>query len=332
MTSHKNTRQIRQTWWTLFAIIWLAFPLMIMGAWTTPEIETAGFYDIHYHNQKEEGQQHKTHIGQVEYGVSIQLNRSLTAEAAVAYAGEAPLMEVGAALINWKWTADKAQHKTGVKISAGQFDVPFGIDYRKIAVPDRRFLEPPLVSAQTLDWFNSVGVALNGRVGRLQPTVYAVQGMTENPAVGGRLGLALTHQINAGVSLHTEFAGSAGQNPVVVGLDAKGRFPAGTMTAECIGARGIFACEQVNFATRHAGYHVTFESEYIHIKKIPVALMVRESRWTALQGKSDLPETKISALVCGVRFKVSKHIQLTGVVTNQNYTRWTPSLQILGEF
>lgn len=139
-------------------------------------------------------------------------------------------------------------------------------------------------------------------------------------------------QIDTGVSVHTEVMGKNRQWPVLFGLDTKRRIPSGTITSELIVARGIFAGKQVNFSTFHGGYHVTFESVFTEMKHLPIAFMLRGSRWTDLKEQEHLPETDLTEFIGGVRVKVSRYFQVTADFTNDNYGRWNPSLQILGQF
>jgi len=153
----KNPRLFRQTWATILVLIWIMCPVMLRGGETPREIETAGFFEVHYQHQKEAGQQYKTHVGQAEYGICAHLPRAFSLEVSVAYVIRAPLLELGTGVIKWCKAMSSA-----FDITVGQFDVPFGINFRHIAAPDRRFLEPSLVSATTLNWFNSIGGSLSG--------------------------------------------------------------------------------------------------------------------------------------------------------------------------
>ena len=325
--------RMKHTTWNLFILLGILLSSVVtLGNDVDPAIQTTGFFDLHFHQNKEPGHQYKTHMGQAEYGIGIQWSPTFSAEAAIAYAGGSPLLEMGSGVIKWQWRQEKSHSSERVTVALGQFDVPFGIDYRQIAAPDRYFMEPSLVSLNMMNWFNSIGVKVQGQAGRLRPTLYVIRGMTKKPAVGGRIGILPSRSVVLGVSFHTEFVNTTVTKPVLAGADFQYHNSIGTVTTEWIAARCIFAAEQVKNSAMHGGMRVTFESAMTKKQQIPVAFMLRGSRWNAMEGRKDLPALEMTEFTGGIRVRVTKHLLLSTDITYQNSRGLYPSIQLLGTF
>jgi len=167
-------------------------------------IELAGFFDLVYlmpdNNEDEQG----FALNQMEIDIESAFSPFITIAGAIAYGGEA--FEVGAAYADLHWMGESVSHPvhsttfehSGLMI--GQFDVPFGADFERIASPDRSLFSAPLAVSETVDGWNDLGLNLYGGHDLWDAQMYFVNGDQENMAYGGRLTFSLSEYLRVGGS------------------------------------------------------------------------------------------------------------------------------------
>ncbi len=147
---------------------------------------------------------------------------------------------VGAAFVTFNPYTSEHDFLRSASITAGQFDVPFGIDYLVIASPDRKFITVPRAVEGTHESWNDLGIqfGLESSAGNL--VVYGVNGFeslthvldeeasitaghdvyeeietTPANAFGMRLGGTPTEDLEIGASIATGL-NSDGENEVLL--------------------------------------------------------------------------------------------------------------------
>ncbi len=129
-------------------------------------------------------------IGQFVLGLSSDINHMVSAEMEVAYASEAREVAVDEAFIDWRvyvWDGqpnpnDPLQFReTGFVV--GQFDVPFGIDWRSYRSIDRPLVSLPLVITNTHQGWNDLGAQFYAKTTWSNLAVFAVNGFGTSPAL-----------------------------------------------------------------------------------------------------------------------------------------------------
>ncbi|RKX22194.1 MAG: hypothetical protein DRP51_02830 [Candidatus Zixiibacteriota bacterium] len=130
------------------------------------DLEISGFFDVVGNYQSSAGDKTSFGLGQAELDLARELSDNIAFEAAIAYNSEAGVFELGAAVIDIHLFGSEGKHRRpalGVKHSGvivGQFDVPFGIDYKVYASIDRKLVSPPLAVDFTHEGWNDFGVQL----------------------------------------------------------------------------------------------------------------------------------------------------------------------------
>ena len=163
-------------------------------------------------------------LANAEVAVDREIGERLAIGIAVAYNSDDEVFELGAAELSAIIFEKEVGLVTSLSMTAGQFDVPFGIDYLEAAPTDRRLITAPISVENTHDYWNEVGAHLDltGAYGNL--TVFAVDGLSTsfeytepgqpaddivtsevNPAqvYGFRLGVAPFAAVEIGGSLAT---------------------------------------------------------------------------------------------------------------------------------
>jgi hypothetical protein len=143
-------------------------------------------------------------LGQLELDVESALSPYLNIAGALAYDGEA--IGVGAAYVDLHLTDMWVSHPvhsqvinhTGILV--GQFDVPFGADYKRVASPDRELVSSPLAVQATSDSWNDLGVLFYGGSNTWEGNVYLVNGDRGNLAYGTRFTASPREMVSLGVS------------------------------------------------------------------------------------------------------------------------------------
>lgn len=129
-------------------------------------------------------------IGQFIVDLSSNMNDNIKASVELAYASDAREMAVDEAYINWNlftWDGtprpDDPIGFTQTGFIVGQFDVPFGIDWRVYRSIDRPLVSIPLVITNTHRGWNDLGVQFYTETNWANLAVFAVNGFGTSPAL-----------------------------------------------------------------------------------------------------------------------------------------------------
>jgi hypothetical protein len=199
----------------------------------SPSLHVSGFGDIvsSYH-----GAVTSFHVGQAEIDLSADLGHRVGAEMAITYADDS--FTLGALVVGLT-IYEKSKGAAGflgldaASVSAGQFDVPFGIDWRVYPSFDRKLISVPLVVEGTHGGWNDYGVAarMNSRWGNAAGYVMddlAFEGEDSDGnelagdgdyAAGGRIGLRPVRSLEIGGSYARSDGGPESLDQVLVGMD-----------------------------------------------------------------------------------------------------------------
>ncbi|MCK5022441.1 MAG: porin [Candidatus Pacebacteria bacterium] len=189
----------------LRAILLLAAVLFSVGK-IRAEIELSGFVNSFYQDGQSDNSSFG--VGAFEIDFASEFSDRISFEGAVVV--EDGVAGVGQTLVDIKLLPEE---KLGVQ--TGLIDIPFGIDYRVFATPDRKLVSPPLVTELMMDGgWGDTGINLYGSLLPLNYNIYVVNGMGEiagvpvnqdadnNNAktVGSRIGISPKEDVEVGFS------------------------------------------------------------------------------------------------------------------------------------
>jgi flagellar biosynthesis chaperone FliJ len=125
-------------------------------------LEISGFGDFLATIPEDNSEGNNFGFGQAEVDLETSFDEVIGVAAAICYEDEG--FELGAFTVDFRLFGTEEDHVVPVEgvetsgIIAGQFDVPFGIDYNVYPSIDRKLVSPPLVVENTHDCWNDYGV------------------------------------------------------------------------------------------------------------------------------------------------------------------------------
>ncbi len=125
------------------------------------DLEISGFFDVVGNYQTSADDKTSFGLGQAELDLENQIADNVAASVAIAYNNTTGGFELGEATLEISLFEDENNTITSASVSAGQFDIPFGIDYNVYASIDRKLVSPPLVIDFTHEGWNDFGVQFN---------------------------------------------------------------------------------------------------------------------------------------------------------------------------
>ncbi len=209
-------------------------------------LEINGFADF-YFEMEDDGEESVSSfkLGQVEIDLARELNDWIAFEAALAFNDEE--FEMGSMLINFHLMKND---KVNVGLSAGQMDVPFGIDWHVYPSIDRKLVSAPLVVEEIHDSWNGLGVVLNIENQLMNLAIYSTNGfeyrgrrpprlewvnIEMERAYGGRIGFTPLEIIEIGGSYAVQMRAEDSKVDMgIVGLDVQAHFGALDLKGEYI--------------------------------------------------------------------------------------------------
>lgn len=280
---------------------------LLTPACASAQIEWSGFFDIQYAHTASDTVSDDFTYGQFEVDLSMPLTNRISAEAAMAWGDGS--FELGSGFIDIHLqTAEEEHPPRGTYLShsgfiVGQFDVPFGIDYRVIPSPDRKLVSPPLVNQRTIDSWDDMGVQIYG-VGPLGNFVlFGVNGFSEGQAYGGRIGITPVKGVEAGVSYALDRTMEGHTEVTVLGVD-------GAISMAPVEVKGEFTAmeeEKTVAPKKHAGFYVQASYD-LH----PIFAVGRYGRWTPKfdedgDGQNDPALTRITL---GAGYRIVEQVEV----------------------
>lgn len=176
---------------TIFCLVLVVLPIQVSLGQTVngPSIDVSGHLDVRAVQGNTSVKNNDFQIGQFVIDLSSRVNEQVTATMEIAYADEARDVVVDEAYADWtlfRWNGYSRLDPIGVTRTGfivGQFDVPFGLDWRVYSSIDRHLVSVPLVIAETHQGWNDLGVQFYTHLSWANVSVYAVNGFGTSPAL-----------------------------------------------------------------------------------------------------------------------------------------------------
>jgi hypothetical protein len=228
-----------------FVTVMVLLPIQVSFAQqaANPPIDVSGHLDVRAVEGNVAVGNNDFQIGQFVLDLSSEVSQNITAAMEVAYASEARDVVLDEAYVEWRFTDRQRPRRhdpigmlqTGLLV--GQFDVPFGLDWRSYRSIDRHLVSVPMVIANIHRGWNDVGVQFFGKTTWANWALYAVNGFGTSPAL--RLG-------------ETSYS----LPPLAAADGVAGASSSELVPDEAFGARaGLFFDENIEFGTSFAaGY------------------------------------------------------------------------------
>lgn len=228
----------------LCALVFFAAPVSVgfaqSGTGVAPELEISGFFDVLGSYSRAQENRAEFQLGQAEVDLESELSDRSAVSVAVAYNPDAEAFELGAAELALRIRKPRENSALALDLVAGQFDVPFGIDYQFYASADRRLITAPWFYEATGDgWrgWNDVGVRLEGAGERFNFAAYWVNGFEASATITERVlnlstGLLEDVETEINTTPRDAFGAHAGYSPLeglevgaslALGMNASGK-------------------------------------------------------------------------------------------------------------
>ena len=291
------------------ACISLVLLFTLGGAFSvSAQVEWSGFFDILYTDSQERGDG-TFDYGQFEVDLAVSLSECISAEGALAYNADEGFVELGAGFVDFHLFGSEEGHlvRRGVLthsgLIVGQFDVPFGIDYRVIPSVDRKLVTPPLVNQMTIDCWNDWGIQLYGVTDRANGELFGVNGSAGGQAIGGRIGVTPTEQIEVGGSYAFDMSGEGEVASTVLGVDAGASWNALSVKGEYIMAEDDKA-EDVSW--KHTGFYVQGTYDLEEATGHPAFVSLRYGAWSPDDDAVD----GLDRLTVGLGYRIVEGVEI----------------------
>lgn len=146
-------------------------------------LDICGFFDVISSYSNSSDDEADFAINQAEVDFENQLSDNILAAAAIAWNGDDGVFELAVAALEMGVYNNEETFVSSLGFTAGQFDVPFGIDFNEYASPDNRFITGPLVVEHSHAGWNDFGLQFNmdTKVGNL--TIFGVNGFESSAEV-----------------------------------------------------------------------------------------------------------------------------------------------------
>ncbi len=263
----------RATLIVIALVAFIAMPLNYSPAQVTTglqgtDVTVSGHFDVQAVGRNAELKDNNFTIGQFALNLTADLNPRVMSAVEIAY-GAKDDVKIGEAFVDWtlyQWDGKPRYNPLGtvsMGIMAGQFDVPFGLDWRDYASIDRPLVSVPLVIANTHRGWNDLGVEAHGSMTWANWSVFAVNGFGTSPmlrlpdrpaptsliagssdvtasdlipseAFGARFGLVMNQHFEFGTSFAAGYTDKDNQAERLFGVDLTGRNESFELKAEFI--------------------------------------------------------------------------------------------------
>lgn len=263
----------------------------------SPALEISGFGDVQYAAPYDSAGGAFA-LGQAEIDISASLTKTISASAALAYNGDEGTFESGEFFVDIHLFGGDDNHFRPVRgitssgILAGQFDIPFGIDWEVYASIDRKLVTAPLAVESAHGLWNDTGVQVYAANDWINGVVYAVNGFGYDDTVniryasGGRIGIKPVSILQIGGSYAGSVRSGGDADMSLAGGDARLDWRGLTLKGEYITRKTGLASgpETVSF-----GYYG--EAMY---QTGPAFAIVRHDSWTE-GGAGEITRTSLGA-------------------------------------
>jgi hypothetical protein len=216
----------------------------------------------------------------------------------------------------------------GFHVQAGRFDIPFGNDWQYFASKDRITVTPPLTTDLVMQGgYNDKGLRVLGNSRALNYTAYALRGVGNGVAYGGRVGFtpfSNPYQLRTsgvpkfelGASYLFDADGFGRTDQRAQSLDFESQVGWSHLMVEYT-RRDSHGFDFENLQSKHSGFHVTQAVDLAGIFKKPLVATFRFERyWKRFPGVLELdpetgeaPETvpsNLNRLTAGIQYPLSE--------------------------
>lgn len=232
------------------------------------DVLVSGHFDVLAVGRNAELGNNNFQIGQFAVDLAADLNPRVRAAMGLAYDVNEDVA-ISEAFVDWnlyRWDGQPRDNPLGtlsLNVKAGQFDVPFGLDWRTYRSIDRPLVSVPMVIANTHRGWNDLGISARGMLTWANWSVFAVNGfgtsstlrLPQRPepvdltagetdvssedvipteAYGARFGLIMSNQIEFGTSFAAGYTDNNDQDERLFGLDFTGQTERLELKAEFI--------------------------------------------------------------------------------------------------
>ncbi len=308
--------------------------------------EIAGFFDLRHVRNLNDNTNGGLNFGQFEIGISKSVSKLISLESAIAYNSEEGKFELGAGFIDFSIYNSGAEAKIqsgfwkNAGFMIGQFDMPFGIDYKCIAAPDRKLVTPPLANEKTINCMNNFGAAIYGETEFFDFTFWGSNGLLNNGfALGGRFGFKPLTTLELGTSYLTDLVSLNFAATKTFGADFRYEFNSLEFKCEYIAAHGIFEGEisSNGLGEKHNGYYLQITNELESLLNLPFYICLRYGSWNAgfVDDEAEF-KNKINRITSGIGYRIIDGLEIRSELHSEkelNAKRTNAlSLQIVASF
>ena len=227
------------------------------GGFSAGNVHVTGHFDVQAVGRNAELNNNEFQIGQLAVDLSSTLSDRVNAAMEIAY-GFDEQVDINEAFVDWnvyRWNGLPRVNPlatVSVGFKAGQFDVPFGLDWRSYRSVDRPLVSIPTVVANTHRGWNDLGVEMHGELTWANWSAFAVNGfgtsstlrLPDRPlpisltagadettsddvvpteAYGARFGLVMNKHVEFGTSFAAGYTDENDQDERLFGVDFTGK-------------------------------------------------------------------------------------------------------------
>ena len=227
------------------------------GGFNPGNLHVTGHFDVQAVGRNAAIGDNNFQIGQLAVDLASSLSDRVNASMEIAY-GFDEQVDINEAFVDWnvyRWNGqprDNPLATVSAGFKAGQFDVPFGLDWRSYRSVDRALVSIPTVIANTHRGWNDLGVEMHGELTWANWSVFAVNGfgtsstlrLPDRPlpasltagadeatsddvvpteAYGARFGLVMNEHIEFGTSFAAGYTDENAQDERLFGVDFTGK-------------------------------------------------------------------------------------------------------------
>jgi hypothetical protein len=243
-------------------------PAQVTSGLQGTNVTVSGHFDVQAVGRNAEVKDNNFTIGQFALDLTADLNPRVLSAVEIAY-GVNDDVRIGQAYVDWtlyQWNGKPRYNPLGtvsMGVMAGQFDVPFGLDWRDYASIDRPLVSVPLVISNTHRGWNDLGVEAHAALTWANVSVFAVNGFGTSPtlrlperpaptsliagsdnitasdlipseAFGARFGLVMNQHFEFGTSFAAGYTDKNAQTERLFGVDLTGKNESFELKAEFI--------------------------------------------------------------------------------------------------
>lgn len=254
------------------------------------QVDVSGFFDVQYAKPSDQQDVFSGfQYGQFEIDLSARTGRRVMMEGALALNADEQKFEPGLGYLQ----VDLSPRLTGQRarssgsylrefgVQLGQFDVPFGLDYKVMRSIDRSLVHAPLMNRRSIDSWNSIGANVYLRSEQWNLVGFVVNGLTDGYTAGGRIGLKPGPNMELGFSYARGMTLQDGlQTTEIVGADIQGVARQFTWKGEALFSRGVLNGEpSADPMDAHWGLYLHGKYDILTFHRVPLFLVGRYGRW-----------------------------------------------------